>query len=73
MYLTIDTVFMVAGRGGGGKRGRRSSASTKPVTTSLSVKSSQPKKVKRKDLAGATKPSSSKTTPVYVTVHVYIM
>ena len=63
---------MVAGRGGGGKRGRRSSASTKPVATSLSVKSSQPKKVKCKDLARATKPSSSKTTPaVYVTVHVY--
>ena len=49
---------MVAGRRGGGKKGRRSSASTKPVATSLSVKSSQPKKVKRKDLAGATKPSS---------------
>ena len=67
---------MVAGRGGGGKRGRRSSASTKPVAMSLSVKSSQPCKegeLKRMDLAGATKPSSSKTTPaVYVTVYAYV-
>ena len=65
---------MVAGRGGGGKRGRRSSASTKPVATSLSVKSSQPKKVKRKRIWPEQRSlySSSKTTPaVYVTVHVY--
>ena len=51
------------GRGGGGKRGRKGSMSSKPVASSLSVKSSQPKKVKRKDIAGAAKKSSSKQTP----------
>ena len=53
-----------AGRGGGGKRGRKGSMSSKPAAaSSLSVKSSQPKKVKRKDIAGAAKKSSSKPTP----------
>ena len=37
--------------------------SSKQAASSLSVKSSQPKKVKRKDIAGAAKQSSSKPTP----------
>ena len=58
----LGNVFV--GRGGGGKRGRKGSMSSKQAAaSSVSVKSSQPKKVKRKDIAGAAKKSSSKPTP----------